>query len=62
MIKVVTNSKGSGDWITVLGNTDTVLFSNHSVTARDLVDIISVCSDFWVQLVEVTDEELEEYC
>lgn len=62
MIKVVTNSKGSGDWITVLGNSDSTLFSGHRITAADLVDIINVCSDFQVKLVEVTDEELEEYC
>ena len=62
MIKVVTNSNGSGDWIVVQGNSGSTLFSGHRITPADLVDIITVCSDFSVELVEVTDKEMEELC
>ena len=61
MIKVVTNSLGSGDWITVLGLSGTTLFSGHSVSARDLQDILNVVARSGCELIEVTDEELEEY-
>ncbi len=60
MIKVVTNSLGSGDWITVLGLSGTTLFSGHSVSARDLQEILNVVSRSGCELIEVTDEQLEE--
>jgi hypothetical protein len=61
-IKVVTNNKGSGDWIVVQGNFGSTLFSGHRVTPQDLVNLLTVCSDFEVELVEVNDEEMEELC
>jgi hypothetical protein len=60
MIKVVTNSLGSCDWITVLGLSGTTLFSGHSVNARDLADILNVVSRSGCELIEVTDEQMEE--
>ncbi len=60
MIKVVTNSLGSGDWITVLGLSGTTLFSGHRVGARELVDILNAVSRSGCELIEVTDEQLEE--
>lgn len=61
-IKVITNSNGSGDWIVVQGRSGSTLFSGHKITPADLVDLITVCSDFAVELVEVNDQEMEELC
>ena len=60
MIKVVTNSLGSGDWITVLGHSGSTIFSGHSVSAQDLRDILDIVSRSGCELIEVTDEQLEE--
>lgn len=60
MIKVITNSLGSGDWITVLGHNDTEIFSGHSVTAHELREIINIVSSDGCKLIELTDEEMEE--
>ena len=60
MIKVVTNSLGSGDWITVKGHCDEVLFEGHSAGAQDIVDILNSLLDCGAELVETTDEQLEE--
>ena len=63
MIKVVTNSLGSGDWVTIkFGNE--VLFEGHSLSPRDFVDIFNGLGDSGrsavARLVEVTDEQMEE--
>ena len=60
MIKVVTNSLGSGDWITVLGHSGSVIFSGHRVGAQELRDILDIVSRSGCELIEVTDEQLEE--
>ncbi len=60
MIKVVTNSLGSGDWITVLGLSGSTLFSGHRVGARDLQEILNIVSRSGCELIEVTDEQMEE--
>ncbi len=61
MIKVVTNSMGSGDWITVQDtNTGETLFEGHRISARDLVDILSFDGSTEAKLIEVSDEEMEE--
>ena len=60
MIKVVTNSLGSGDWITVLGNNDTEIFSGHRVSTRELQEILNIVSPDGCKLIEVTDQEMEE--
>ena len=60
MIKVVTNSLGSGDWITVLGNNDTEIFSGHRVGARELQEILNIVSRDGCELIEVNDEQMEE--
>ena len=61
MIKVITNNLGSGDWITVLDtNTGETLFSGHRITPQDLVNILTFDDSISAQLVEVTDEEMEE--
>ncbi len=60
MIKVVTNSLGSGDWVTVKGLAGEVLFEGHRITALDLADILSHTVEAHIDLVEVTDEQMEE--
>lgn len=60
MIKVVTNSMGSGDWITVLGLSGSTLFSGHRISARDLQSILDIVSRSGCELIEVTDEQMEE--
>lgn len=60
MIKVVTNSMGSGDWITVLGHSGSIIFSGHRVGAHDLQEILNIVSRDGCELIEVTDEQMEE--
>jgi hypothetical protein len=61
MIKVITNSQGSGDWIVVVDtNTGETLFQGHRITPLDLVQILSFDNSIKAELVEVTDEEMEE--
>ena len=58
MIKVITNSMGSGDWIVVEQN-GSELFSGHRISVMELLSILEQLgheTDF----VELTDEELEE--
>jgi uncharacterized protein (DUF433 family) len=61
MIKVITNSNGSGDWITVRDtNTGETLFEGHRISARDLVDILTFDGSTEAELIEVNDEQMEE--
>ena len=60
MIKVITNSLGSGDWITVLGLSGSTLFSGHRVGAQELRDILDIVSRQGCELIEVTDKQMEE--
>ena len=59
MIKVITNSLGSGDWITVLQG-ENILFEGHKISPQDLVGIIDSITFESGQLIEVTDEQMEE--
>ena len=58
MIKVVTNSRGSGDWITIADDQGD-LWGGHSINARDLANILALAG-MEVELVEVDDTQLEE--
>ena len=60
MIKVVTNSLGSGNWIIVLGHNDSELFAGHRVTARDLQEILNIVDSKGCELVEIDDTQLDE--
>ena len=60
MIKVVTNSLGSGDWVVVLGHSGSEIFSGHSVSARDLQEILDQVSRSGCELIECTDSEMED--
>jgi uncharacterized protein (DUF433 family) len=61
MIKVVTNSLGSGDWVTVVDtNSGETLFEGHRITPQDLVSILTFDDSVGAELVEVTDKQMEE--
>ena len=58
MIRVITNSLGSGDWVIVQEGTET-LHEGHRVTALDLVMILQNLG-IQADLVEVKDSEMED--
>lgn len=59
MINIVTNSEGSGDWITVLGPSREELFAGHRITALELASILEQLG-LETDLVGVTDEQMEK--
>ena len=59
MINIVTNSEGSGDWITVLGPGREELFAGHRITALELASILEQLG-LETDLVPVTDEQMEK--
>lgn len=62
MIRVVTNSLGSGDWVTVQsGGRDGFeeIHCGHTIGPMDLVEILKR-SGVQAELVEVNDEQMEE--
>ena len=62
MIKVITNSLGSGDWITVADEMGDI-WGGLSIGATDLVEILRTIlkgPGVEVELVEVDDTQLEE--
>lgn len=58
MIKIITNNKGSGDWI-VIKNDDQIINECHRITASDLQDILNNLGH-QTDLVSLTDTEMEE--
>ena len=52
---------GSGDWITVLGHSGSELFAGHRVGARELQEILNIVDRDGCELIELTDEQMEEY-
>lgn len=60
MIRVITNSLGLGDWTVVKGHCDETLFEGHRAEPQDIVDILNSVLDCGAELVEVTDEQMEE--
>lgn len=60
MIKVITNNLGSGDWVVVQGHCGETLFEGHKATPQDIVNILNAVLDPCAELVEVTDEQMEE--
>lgn len=62
MIRVITNSMGSGDWVVVqTGARDGMetLHEGHSISPQDLVEILKRTGAH-VQLVQLDDEAMEE--
>ena len=63
-MQVIVNSNGSGDWVKIVNDDGDELFSGHSITPQDLVDLINSFGGIGrykedAELVEVTDEEME---
>jgi hypothetical protein len=59
MIKVVSNTNGSGDWIKVLGHSGSVLWEGHKPNVFDLTEILNIVSRDGCELIQTTDEEME---
>lgn len=59
-MRVITNSLGSGDWIVVTGKAGEILFEGHRISAFDLTEILSLAVEANIELIELTDEQLEE--
>jgi hypothetical protein len=64
-MRVITNSLGSGDWVTIEAEDGSILFEGHSITPRDFVDLINGFGGVGrykeeAKLVEVNDEQMEE--
>ena len=60
MLKVITNSLGSGDWIKVLGHSGSELFNGSSVSARELQELLDTVSRSGCELIECKDSEMED--
>ena len=58
MIRIITNSQGSGDW-TVVKQGDETLFEGHRVTTMELASILEQLGHE-TDIVDVTDEQMEE--
>lgn len=58
MIKIISNSLGSGDWVVVKDKTE-VLFEGHRVTTLELASLLELLGHE-VDLVDVTDTQMEE--
>jgi DNA-binding MurR/RpiR family transcriptional regulator len=58
-LKVIHNSLGCGDYIRVVDQDGVLWYDSHRITPADLVFFINQLG-FQAELVEVTDEEMEE--
>jgi hypothetical protein len=58
MVKVITNSNGSGDWIRVIDSNDELVHDMHSISPMDLVMILQNLG-IHAELIEVDDEQME---
>ena len=59
-MKVVTNSKGSGDWIIINDIAGRSIWEGHSIKASDLVDILASVN-IATELIECDDETVWKY-
>ena len=59
MVKVITNSNGSGDWIRVIDSNNELVYDAHRITPFDLVMVLQNLG-IQTKLVEVDDEQMEE--
>lgn len=59
MIKVITNSNGSGDWIRVIDINGELVHDAHRISPLDLVLILQNLG-VNSELIEVNDEQMEE--
>lgn len=58
MIKIVSNTLGSGDWIRILNTDGTVLFEGHSLGIYDLKRLLNTVTEDGCEVDEVTDEDI----
>jgi hypothetical protein len=58
MIKVITNSLGSGDWLYIKHH-DEVVYEGHRPSVRDIKFMLELIGHK-VEMIEVTDEQMEE--
>lgn len=63
-IQVITNTEGSGDWMVVRANGETVYNGSALIRPHELFSLLlSLCGkidDVTVGMVSVTDEKMEE--
>lgn len=64
-MRVITNSLGSGDRITIEADDGSFLFSGSTITPQDFVDLINSFGGVGrykeeAELVEVTDKQMKE--
>jgi D-arabinose 5-phosphate isomerase GutQ len=52
----ITSELVNDDWERIYLN-DVLVFESHSVTARQLMDVLSAYEDIQCKLIEVTEEE-----
>jgi hypothetical protein len=60
MIKVVSNTLESGDWIRVVGHSGSVIWEGHRPNVFDLKFILDTVSRDGAEMIEVNDDGLEE--
>ena len=61
-IQVISNCLGEGDWV-VIKIDGQVFHSGHSVSLGDMINLLShVAGDESVELIELDDEEIMQYC
>lgn len=59
MLKIITNSLGSGDWVKVLDHSGQEIYCGHSIGPYQLKLILDSLCDVPCEFVEVNDEEME---
>ena len=60
MIKIISNTLESGDWIRVVGHSGSVIWEGHKPNVFDLKYILDTVARDGAELIEVNDEGLEE--
>lgn len=61
MVRIITNSKGSGDWVIVILEGDEI-FAGHSISPQDLHNILEATAGYeFIEYHELTDEEIENW-
>ncbi len=60
-VQVITNSLGSGDWVSVRLKNCPSIMEGHRITPRDLVDLLNELG-VAAELIELTDEQAEAGC
>ncbi len=64
-MRVIVNSKGSGDWVLIQTDEGETVFEGHRITPQDFCDIINSLGGVGkfredAGMVHITDEQMEE--